>query len=109
MAKKRKIEKLTAGQKRIVIEALMERKDTLERKLAKLIKEKSKSDKGFGSSKDILVGNIIAVKDAIDEVKKTNEYRICSECKKYIPAEDLEEDIARKTCKKCEKKARKKK
>ena len=101
--------KLDEQKKALFMEILKERKDLIERSWVKFNKKSNLLPKEEKIFKNIFVGKIIEVKDRINELKKTNEFGRCLKCKKNMPASDLEENIARSTCKKCEKKARKKK
>jgi RNA polymerase-binding transcription factor DksA len=101
--------KLDEQKKALFMEILKERKDLIERSWVKFNKKSNLLPKEEKIFKNIFVEKITEVKDKIDEVKRTSEYGGCSKCKKDMPVLDLEENPARQTCKKCEKKARKKK
>jgi len=101
--------KLDEQKKLLVMETLKERKDILDKNLRIFLDRKDLSNKEARILKAVLLESIAETKEAITELKSTGNYGACFKCKKDMPLLDLEENSARQTCKKCEKKARKKK
>lgn len=98
---------LPKDKKVLTIEVLKERKDILERNLAKLLKRNDLPNKDKRVLRNVFRESIAEVKETIENVTEKGEYGSCSGGRHEIPLTDLQENPCRKICKKCEKKRRK--